>query len=80
MSAGGNVAITTCDMEKKYFVTYAVNEYGGLAVGSMNITTLEVKVKNMSPGKLAEYLEEEVTRNLNLERYQIATILNYWEM
>ena len=67
-------------MEKKYFVTYAVNEYSGLAIGSMEITTLEMKVKDMSPGRLAGYLEDEVTRNLNLERYQTATIINFWEM
>ena len=67
-------------MEKKYYVTYAVNEYGGLAIGSMTITTLEMKVKNMSPGIPAEYLEEEVNRNLNMERYQTVTIINFWEM
>lgn len=67
-------------MEKKYFVTYAINEYSGLNIGSIEITTLKMKVKDMSPGQLAEYLEMEVSDALNTDSYNDVTIINYWEM
>lgn len=67
-------------MEKKYFVTYAINEYSGLNIGSIEITTLEMKVKDMSPGQLAEYLEMEVSDALNAGNYNDVTIINYWEI
>jgi len=71
-------------MEKKYFVTYAINEYSGLNIGSIEITTLEMKVKDMSPGQLAEYLEMEISdalnTALNTDIYNDVTIINYWEV
>lgn len=67
-------------MEKKYFVTYAINEYSGLNIGSIEINTLEMRVKDMSPGQLAEYLEMEVSDALNTDSYNDVTIINYWEM
>lgn len=66
-------------MTKKYFVSYGfIPEYGsGCMLNSMEITTLEMHVKDMTPGQLAEYLEREVSDAINLPS---VVIINYWEM
>lgn len=66
-------------MTKKYLVTYGFIPEGGFGymLNSMEINTLEMHVKDMSPGQLAEYLEREVSDAINLPS---AVIINYWEM
>ena len=49
----------------------------GYMLNSMEINTLEMRVKDMSPGLLAEYLEREVSDAINLPS---VVIINYWEM
>jgi len=70
---------TICDMERKYFVTYGFIPEGsfGYILNSMEISTLEMHVKDMSPGQLAEYLEREVSDTIDLPS---VVIINYWEM
>ena len=66
-------------MTKKYFVSFGVipkNEKYYM-LNSMEITTLEMQVKDMSPGQLAEYLEKEVSDAIEAPS---VVILNYWEM
>ena len=46
-------------------------------LNSMEIVTLEMRVKDMSPGMLAEYLEREVSDAIDAPS---VVILNYWEM
>ena len=66
-------------MTKKYFVSYGFIPEGGSGymLNSMEINTLEMHVKDMSPGLLAEYLEREVSDAINLPS---VVIINYWEM
>lgn len=66
-------------MTKKYLVTYGFISEGGFGymLNSMEINTLEMRVKDMSPGMLAEYLEREVSDAINLPS---VVIINYWEM
>ena len=66
-------------MEKKYFVSFGVIPENGhhYMLNSMEINTLETKVKDMSPGMLAEYLEREVSDAIDAPS---VVILNYWEM
>lgn len=55
-----------------------IPEYdSGYMLNSMEITTLEMHVKDMSPGQLAKYLEREVSDAINLPS---VVIINYWEM
>lgn len=68
------------NMERNYFVTYAINQYDGLHIGNIEITTLEMRVKNMSPGELAKYLQQEVEDTLAAESYMDVSIINYWEL
>ena len=66
-------------MNKKYFVSFGVipkNEKYYM-LNSMEIVTLEMRVKDMSPGMLAEYLEREVSDAIDAPS---VVILNYWEM
>ncbi len=66
-------------MVKKYFVSFGFipeNEHH-YVLNSMEINTLEMKVKDMSPGMLAEYLEREVSDAIDAPS---VVILNYWEM
>jgi hypothetical protein len=66
-------------MEKKYFVSFGVIPENGhhYMLNSMEIVTLEMRVKDMSPGMLAEYLEREVSDAIDAPS---VVILNYWEM
>ena len=66
-------------MNKRYFVSFGViPEYGDhYVLNSMEIVTLEMRVKDMSPGMLAEYLEREVSDAIDAPS---VVILNYWEM
>ena len=66
-------------MNKRYFVSFGViTEYGDhYVLNSMEIVTLEMRVKDMSPGMLAEYLEREVSDAIDAPS---VVILNYWEM
>ena len=66
-------------MNKRYLVSFGVipenrNYY---MFNSMEIVTPEMKVKDMSPGMLAEYLEREVSNTIDAPS---VVILNYWEM
>jgi hypothetical protein len=66
-------------MTKKYLVTYGFIPEGGFGyiLNSMEINTLEMRVNDMSPGMLAEYLEREVSDAIDTPS---VVILNYWEM
>lgn len=66
-------------MEKKYFVSFGVIPENGdhYMLNSMEINTLETRVKGMSPGMLAEYLEREVSDAIDAPS---VVILNYWEI
>jgi hypothetical protein len=65
--------------KKRYFVSFGVipeNEHHYM-LSSMEIVTLEMRVKDMNPGMLAEYLEREVSDAIDAPS---VVILNYWEM
>ena len=66
-------------MNKKYFVSFGFFSENGhhYMLNSMEINTLEMKVKDMSPGMLAEYLEREVSDAIDVPS---VVILNYWEL
>ena len=66
-------------MNKRYFVSFGVIPENGsnYVLNSMEINTLEMRVKDMSPGMLAEYLEREVSDVVNAPS---VVILNYWEL
>lgn len=66
-------------MEKEYFVSFGfIPECShSYTLNSIRVKTLEMRVKDLTPGQLAQYLEEEVSDMIdNIS----VVILNYWEM
>lgn len=66
-------------MEKEYFVSFGYIPEGShsYTFNSIRVKTLEMRVKNLTPGELAQYLEEEVSDMMDAPS---AVILNYWEL
>ena len=66
-------------MEKEYFVTFGFIPEGHhhYTFNSIRVKTLEMRVKDLTPGELAQYLEEEASSILDNPS---VVIFNYWEM
>lgn len=67
------------DIHKDYFVTYGYIPEGShtYSLNSIVFHTLYTDTYKLSPGKLALYLEEEVSKFIDCPSL---VILNYWEM